>query len=793
MAKSSGRKRSKKRRATERQGGARAALQVGDRSLGRWPSWAWPSVIAAVALLLRVVYVLQVRDTPFFQTLGLDARFYDRTAWSLLTGESVEGAYFMSPLYSWFLAGLYRLFGRDLLFVRLAQSIIGAGTAVLTYLLAKRVFDRRVAALAGLIAATYGAFIFYDGSVLMTPLLVFLNLAALVLLVDGDARRRPLLIGLAGAMLGLAAIGRASALIFVPFAAVWLLLRGRGQDETALPPRRRSFALAAILVAGAFIVVAPVAIRNYVASGDFVPITSNGGLNFYIGNSEIATGGYERPEGLDIVTDPDGETIAEAALGRDLSPSEVSSYWYGRARSFIAEHPGRWSGLLVRKLVFATSSYELPQLENYYFQKRYSPLLSAPLPGFAVIAPLGLVGLALAWRRRRARILIAFVVVYVLTIVAFFVVSRYRLPVVPPLIAGASYAAVWFVESLRRKAWRRVAAPALAVAVLAVFVNADLYGVDRGRGFAQSHYRLGIIYSEQGRAEQAIAEYQKAIAIDPAYPKSYLNLGTTLAEQGRNAEAVEFFRKAIRLDPNYTDARVNLAIVLERDGAYDAALAEIDSVLAYAPRDARALKERGIALMRTGRSSEARDAFESALTADETGREEREVRFYLGMLDGGGGALSPMSEMLMEEAAQLIDQGRVQEALSRLEEAARLSPLSGEPLRRMASAKRDLGLLDEATALIERALSIDPGTPHGHYMLGVLLNEREEHDAAVVAYEAELRINDSHAPSHLNLGLTYQFHLGNPNRAMYHYRRYLELGGERVNEVRELLKSLAVE
>ncbi len=756
-------------------------------------SWFWPVVIAALAVFLRMAYVFQIRDTPFFQTLGLDARFYDRTAWAMLSGRSIEGAYFMSPLYSWFLAGLYRLFGRDLLLVRLAQSILGAGTAVLTYTLARRVFDRRVGVIAGLIAASYGAFIFYDGSVLMTPLLVFLSVAALVLLVEGEARERWLYVALSGATFGLAAIGRASALVFVPVAAVWLLTRRPSSERGTTSPRPvlRPSRLALLLLLGAVVVIAPVTVRNYAASGDFVPITSNGGLNFYIGNSEIATGGYEKPEGLDIIEDPDGEQLAEAATGRELSASEVSSYWYDRATEYISAHPEEWAALLVRKLVFAMSSYELPQLENYYFQKRYSPLLTAPLPGFAAVAPLGLVGLALAWRRRRARLMVYFVATYVFSIVVFFVVSRYRLPVVPALIAGASYAVMWFVERWRKREWRRLTVPVVAVVALAVLVNTNLYGIDRGRGFAQSHYRLGLIYGDQGKVDRAMAEYQRAISIDPEYEKSYLNLGALLAEEGRNEDAVRMFREAIRLDPDYTDARINLAIVLERDGDYETALAQIDTALSYDPENARALKEKGIALLRTGHESEAKDVLERALQADRGGVEEREIRFYLGTIEGGGGGLPPAASALMAEAGVLIEEGRVREGLARLEEASRLAPTSGEPLRRMAEAKRDMGLLDEAIEHIEQALAIDPSTRNGHFMLGVFLSEKGEHDAAVVAYESELRINENYAPAHLNLGLTYQFHLANPNRAMYHYRRYLELGGSRAAEVRELLSSLS--
>ena len=103
--------------------------------------WFWPTLIFALALTLRIIYVLQIRHTPFFQTLGLDAKFYDQWARDLVRGEGPSGAFFMSPLYPYFLALIYRLFGRDLALVRLIQAGIGSLSAVLVYLLARDVFD----------------------------------------------------------------------------------------------------------------------------------------------------------------------------------------------------------------------------------------------------------------------------------------------------------------------------------------------------------------------------------------------------------------------------------------------------------------------------------------------------------------------------------------------------------------------------------------------------------------------------------------------------------------------------
>jgi len=752
------------------------------RTSRRWTdaAWFWPAVVFAAAFVLRSIYVLEVRFTPFFQTLGLDAKFYDQWARDILEGRAHAEAFFMTPLYSYFLAGVYWLFGRDLLLVRVVQAAIGSATALLTYGIGKAAFDRRVGIAAGLVTAAYGAFVFYDGAILIEPLLVLFVTLSLFLLLSAGASRRPWAFELAaGAALGMASIGRAAALVLVPVAAGWAWRE------------RRAVAAAALVLAGLVAVVAPVTVRNYAVSRDFVAITSNGGINFYVGNSEVSTGGYVKPEGLDIIADPDGRTIAEAALGRRLKPSEVSSYWYGRAWRFISAQPGRWAALLVRKLHFATSSYEIPQLENFYFQKQYSKLLSLPLPGFAVIAPLGLVGLWLSLKRSRGRLLALYFAVYMLSIVTFFVVARYRLPAVPSLIAGACYAGFVFYDRVRERRWRELVWPAVSVAVLAVLVNANLERVDRGKAFAQSHFRLGIILSERGLVDEAIQECRRAIEIDPSYSKSYLNLGALLAEKGEDGPAIEAFRQALRLDPAYHAARLNLAMALERARDYDAALAQIDSLRAASPHDPAALKERGIVLYRRGDLDLAAEALREAARWDTGGQEQAEIAFYLGMIEGRTGQPLPVAaRRAVAQADSLSKVGRVGEAVVLLERAAELAPKSGEPLRRLAFLKRDMGLGDEAVGIMRRALEIEPAMEHGHFGLGILLSDVMRHDEALREYEAESRVAPDFAPVHLNLALTYQFHSGNPNRAAYHYRRYLALGGTPVPSLDDLLRDL---
>ena len=90
---------------------------------------------------------------------------------------------------------------------------------------------------------------------------------------------RPRRLLVPGFCLGLAALAVANILLFLPMALLWVIVARR-----ALPwPRRLLNALPLLL--GASLVIAPVTLRNYLIGDDLVLISSNGGINFYLGNN----------------------------------------------------------------------------------------------------------------------------------------------------------------------------------------------------------------------------------------------------------------------------------------------------------------------------------------------------------------------------------------------------------------------------------------------------------------------------------------------------------------------------
>jgi tetratricopeptide (TPR) repeat protein len=83
---------------------------------------------------------------------------------------------------------------------------------------------------------------------------------------------------------------------------------------------------------------------------------------------------------------------------------------------------------------------------------------------------------------------------------------------------------------------------------------------------ADAHYNLGIMLASQGKLDEAIYQFRESIRISPGYAKAYNNLGNTLLYQGKLDEAIANYREALRLNPDYAMAQENLknALAVQR-------------------------------------------------------------------------------------------------------------------------------------------------------------------------------------------------------------------------------------
>jgi len=112
---------------------------------------------------------------------------------------------------------------------------------------------------------------------------------------------------------------------------------------------------------------------------------------------------------------------------------------------------------------------------------------------------------------------------------------------------------------------------------------------------AYAHYKRGDAYDDIQEYEKAIAEYNKAIELNPNYASAYYNRGCANAEMGQYSEAIADYDRALELCPNHFLAYYNRGLVYSRIGENEKAIADYNRAIQVDPDDADAYYSRGLA------------------------------------------------------------------------------------------------------------------------------------------------------------------------------------------------------
>ena len=521
--------------------------------------------LAAVGFIVRLVYIWQIRESPFFDVLMGDARRYDAWAMEIASGDWIgQDVFYQAPLYPYFLGSIYAIAGHSLLMVRVCQAVIGTTACVLLALAARRLYSERAGLIAGLGLALYAPAIFSDGLLQKTVLdLFFVCLVLWIIssLVDEPARRsRWFWLGVA---LGGLALTRENALAIV--GAILLLPPGRSQSAH---PQRLLHAGA--LVLGLAVVLLPVAARNRIVGGEWHLTTSQLGPNLYIGNNPNADGTYgalREGRGSPEYERQDATDIAEAAAGRRLTPGEVSSFWVRQTMEFVRSQPGAWLTLMGTKAALLWNRTEFVDTESQASYEDASWLLRAlaPVGHFGVLVPFAVLGIIATWSdRSRAGVYYAIAAAYAASVVLFYVSARYRLPLVPLLILFAAAGLASLPTFLRTAGARKIGVAAATIAAVMIVTNLPLLSANLMRATTETN--LGVALQTDGRLQDAETHYRRALAIQPDYAPAHVNLGMVLVALHRPDEAIDAYQRAIALERSRRRSRREIGECLVTGG-----------------------------------------------------------------------------------------------------------------------------------------------------------------------------------------------------------------------------------
>src|SRR5207237_76597 len=257
-------------------------------------------------------------------------------------------------------------------------------------------------------------------------------------------------------------------------------------------------------------------------------------------------------------------------------------------------------------------------------------------------------------------------------------------------------------------------------AALAALQSNDLPGAERAARAAVAasshsaitHNVLGVVLDRSRRGEEAFAEFNTAIKLDPNFVGARNNLGRMLAERGKPAEAIAEFERVLKSDPAHVQAHYNLGALYADAGDFAKAAEHFDRARAAEPNDPQ------LALAFLNVAYRANRAQQADGVADLVEREA----------GADGKSLFTLATILAES--------------KQYERAARLFARVNELMPRNYEVLYDLGValynLDrnaEAARYLAEAADMNPGPPETHFRLALIASAQNDHAKAVLEFK----------------------------------------------------------
>jgi 4-amino-4-deoxy-L-arabinose transferase-like glycosyltransferase len=405
---------------------------------------AWLVLILGLAFTIRLVWIAFSGWQP---TPDDDAFRYDFAARALADGRGyvhLDGSptAFWPPGYPLLLAAAYRVFGDTVTVAQMLNVALSTGTVGLVYLIGCRTLSPRPALVGAGIVAFFPSLIFLTGVTLSETAFTFVALLGVYLLLmdaQGERRRDLRLLLAAGLTLGFASLVRGQALLLPIVMIPFWLRSGIGW------PRIADKLVAVALGIG--LIVAPWTVRNAIELDAPVLISTNAGVDFWIGHNEAAAGDIAQASGDELVFSyPELNTIEREV--------RVNSEGFRKGLTYAVTHPAQEIVLPFKKLFWLYYNDEegLKWNEGHGGQPFLDDnlregLLSLSNVYYFSVLSLILLGLPL-WLSLRdpGRLLIVSIIAYwTLVHLMFFGDPRFHAPIMPlaALLAALSWVALW--------------------------------------------------------------------------------------------------------------------------------------------------------------------------------------------------------------------------------------------------------------------------------------------------------------------------------------------------------------
>jgi tetratricopeptide (TPR) repeat protein len=301
-------------------------------------------------------------------------------------------------------------------------------------------------------------------------------------------------------------------------------------------------------------------------------------------------------------------------------------------------------------------------------------------------------------------------------------------------------------------------------------------------GLASARTGLGKLHAIQGRIDSAFAAFEEAARLDPGDPEPLYLMGNLCVRQGQFSRGAPYYEQALERDPQYLQAYANLAGLHARQTDYGPAVAVLERGIRALPHSAELRLRLGRIHLVQAQYPEALAQLGQVLQLDPGNGEALELQAQVHLQQkNSGAALRALREGVARDSADaalrarlgvlLLERGEVDEAVAHLEAAIRANPDAaeayyalGQACLRRGEAARGGGLLrnfqrlqSNHQALLDHktAIVLNPRDAEAYYQLGAVYSRIERHEAARQAYAAALQLNPRHRDALNNLGNVY--------------------------------------
>ncbi len=388
---------------------------------------------------------------------GLDSGIYLKLSNDVLSG-CYKGVFYFQPFYYTVFLPIIRFFFQSSLWsVILIQCLLGGVSVYLTGLVFSKLFDWKCGLVGALLLMCSHSVIILTPFLLIATLQTFWIILLLYLTVLSYEKKSLIHWSLTGIVFACSILTRGNTLFLLPVLLIVLYLSYDRKIKLALP------ALILFCIC-TYVPQLPFSLHNYKITKQWLgPSTAKDPVLAFGNTPDAAPGGVIYTECYSYWQKQ------SSSNGRKVSVQTNILEW-------IRHSPGAYLELKWRSFLLYWSSYIIPNNVKYDQLTLMSTILSLPLFfSFSILGTLGLWGICLALRRKSGIMVwvaFSFVLIYSTSIIIFYILERFRVPLYPLLCGFGGFAIISFIRYIADKDKKRIVLGIIFLFLSAFFVNA---------------------------------------------------------------------------------------------------------------------------------------------------------------------------------------------------------------------------------------------------------------------------------------------------------------------------------